>query len=197
MENEAIEIVQQNIGSVSPVPTPAPFEGESSSKLRGGYFYPSIGKMVGQRIKPLRVNPSLVQRVISSVKLPPRPVYETKTFSGRVETHPMDEVSAAQTPGGDGIWQQYLEDKKEANLKRNERLAAVLFSRGTEYTLPNNQWESEHEALGIEVPTEPGLKRAHFLATELEPEDINDLITEILRLTGVTEDKIKEAEATF
>lgn len=187
------------VEAVSPNPQPHVVQGaveEPAGKVRGGVFTASEGRMKGERIEVFKVSPSLVQKVISSVKPVKRPTYETKTFSGRVEVHPMDEVVAEQTPGYQGVWDQYIEDKAEVEAERNERLATVLLSRGTRYSLPSG-WEEEHEALGLIIPTEPNAKRAHYLAVELDPEDLNDLVKEILRLTGITEEKIKEAEASF
>lgn len=182
-----------------PSPKPYTLSGDvetPTGKVKNGVFTATEGKMKGERIEVFKVSPSLVQKVIQSVKTVKRPTYETRTFSGRVEVHPMDEVVAQQTPGYQGVWDQYLEDKAEMEAERNERLATVLLSRGTKYALPTG-WEEEHEALGITVPTEPNAKRAHYLAVELDPEDLNDLVKEILRLTGITEEKIKEAEASF
>lgn len=180
----------------APIPSYTP-TGEDTGKVRDGVFTATEGAMKGARIEVFKVSPTLVQKVIQSVKLPKRPTYETRTFSGRVEVHPMDEVVAQQTPGYQGLWDQYVEDKAQAEADRNERLASVLLSRGTRYTLPDTGWVDEHEAMGLEVPTEPNMRRAHYLAVELDPEDLNDLVKEILRLTGITEERIKEAEDSF
>lgn len=182
-------------------PSPAPFtlNGDVDapvSKVKNGVFTATEGKMAGEKIEVFKVSPTLVQKVIMSVKVPRRPTYETRTFSGRVEVHPMDEVVAQQTPGYQGVWDQYVEDKAEAEAERNERLATVLLSRGTKYKLPEG-WEAEHEALGVVIPVEPNARRAHYLSVELDPPDLNDLVKIILALTGITEDKIKEAEANF
>ena len=182
-----------------PSPRPYTVSGDAETptgKVRDGVFTCTAGRMAGEKISVFKVSPSLVQKVIQSVKNVKRPTYETRTFSGRVEVHPMDEVVAQQTPGYQGVWDQYIEDKAEMEAERNERLATVLLSRGTKYDLPTG-WEEEHEALGLVIPVEPNAKRAHYLAVELDPEDLNDLVKEVLRLTGITEEKIKEAEASF
>lgn len=191
--------VQHPSEVLPPSPQPYTIQGsveESTGKVVNGVFTATAGRMAGEKIAVFKVSPSLVQKVISSVKTVKRPTYETKTFSGRVEVHPMDEVVAQQTPGYQGVWDQYVEDKAEMEAERNERLATVLLSRGTRYDLPSG-WEEEHEALGLVIPTEPNARRAHYLAVELDPEDLNDLVKEILRLTGITEERIKEAEASF
>ena len=182
-----------------PSPAPMAILGDpnvATGKVVNGVFTCTEGKMKGEKIEVFKVSPTLVQKVIQSVKMPRRPTYETRTFSGRVEVHPMDEIVAQQTPGYQGLWDQYIEDKNEVEAERNERLATVLLSRGTRYKTPEG-WEEEHAALGVVVPTEPNAKRAHYLAVEMDPADLNDLVKEILRLTGITEEKIKEAEASF
>ena len=60
-------------------------------------FTTSTGLQI--QVKP--VDPAFLQRVLRSVEIPKRPTYEAKTFSGRVERHPLDAESAGQTEGGD------------------------------------------------------------------------------------------------
>ncbi len=197
---QADQVWSRPAPDLAPSPQPYSLTGDIDSptgKVKNGVFTATKGKLAGERIEVFKVSPTMVQKVISAVKTVKRPTYETRTFSGRVEIHPMDKLVAEQTPGYQGVWEQYLEDKAEVDAERNERLATLLLSRGTRYNVPTDGWEEEHEALGLVVPTEPNVKRAHYLAVELDPDDLNDLVKEVLRLTGITEEKIKEAEASF
>lgn len=158
----------------------------------------------GLRIKLKSVDPMLIKKSQDSVKLPDRPTYQAETRSGKVETFPLDGVSAEQVPNGKARWLAYLETRNEAFSQRNDNMVRSFFYYGTEMIDPiPTDWMEEQEALGIEVPTHQnpkiaeGLLRAHYLATHLNKDELGDLISAINRMMGVTEEDIQEAEAMF
>lgn len=151
----------------------------------------------GLEITLKTVDPSIIQQVMRSVPMPKRPTYEAKTFGGRYETHPLDEESAAQTPGGTAQWEAYQADLVQAQAEQNDRVTKALFMYGTDCEVPENGWAAKHEFLGLYVPVEPDMRRAHYLSSELSAEDLGNLITAIMRRTGVSEEAIADAEAAF
>lgn len=151
----------------------------------------------GLEITVKAVDPVFVQRAMASVEMPKRPTYEAKTFGGRYEIHPMDAESAKQTIGGKALWDFYQERLTAAQLKQNDVTIKALFLLGTECELPNNGWESKYRFLDILVPDNPDEKRAFYLASELPVEDISGLTSAIMKLTGVSEEAIADAEAAF
>ena len=151
----------------------------------------------GLEIEVKKVDPALIQKVMRGIKMPQRPVYEAKTFSGRMEYHPLDEDSAAQTPGGQAKWDFYQEQLAEAQTEQNDRVIRALFLYGTDCVIPENGWAERHEFLGMNVPDDPDMRRAHYLSSELPAEDLAGLTSAIMKMTGVSEEAIADAEAAF
>jgi hypothetical protein len=151
----------------------------------------------GREVQISRVDPMFIQRVINSVKMPKRPTYEVKTLSGRTETHLMDEASATETPGGEDIWKQYSDELTQATNEQNSRLMNALFYMGAKFDVPDDGWESKWNFLGIDVPEKTQERVAFYLTSELATEDTIGLMTAILRLTGVPEESLREAQDAF
>lgn len=151
----------------------------------------------GLTITLTRVDPIFLQSVANSVKLPKTPVYEVKTAGGRIETHRMDEVAAKQLEGGESIWQAWKDDYAAAQAEQAERIMRALFYMGTACELPSNGWEKKYQFLGINIPDDPDEKRSFYLASELPLKDVVGLTSEISKLTGISEDAIRQSEDAF
>jgi len=151
----------------------------------------------GLVIEVKKVDPALIQKVMRASPMPKRPVYEAKTFGGRIETHPLDEESAAQTPGGQDQWDYYQSELTEAQMAQNDRVINALFLYGTDCVVPDDGWVARHEFLGMRVPQEPDMMRAHYLSCELAAEDLAGVTSAIMKMTGVGEEAIADAEAAF
>ena len=76
----------------------------------------------GIRVTLKPVDPLFIQAVSSSVKIPKHPVYEVKTASGRIETHKMDKLAAAQLENGQSIWDNYIEELAAAQTEQSDRI---------------------------------------------------------------------------
>lgn len=146
-------------------------------------------------LKP--INPMLLRMAMSAVKIPKRPTYEAKTAGGRVEHHPLDEVSALDNPSDNARWQMYIEEREEAMGERTNASMRATFYYGTVMTPPNNGWDDEQEMLGIEVPSKPELRKAHYLMSTLTVADMNGLMRAITRNMGISEEGIEAAEDSF
>lgn len=157
------------------------------------------GVFKGFRIKLKPVQPMLISKAMDSVEVPKRPTYETKTASGKVQVQPYDEKVAEETEGGKTIWTYYQEELQRALGEQNNKVVTAILAVGTEFEIPaGGSWREDQEALGIPIPTNPILLRAHFLLTVLEdPAELNDITAKIMRLTGVSEEVIRQAEGTF
>jgi len=152
----------------------------------------------GLVIKISSIPPMLLQKVMSSVKMPERPTYEAKVgFSGRVEIWPLDEVSAKETEHGVTRWEYYDEVKTQQQAIQNDRITAAAFLFGTECEIPENGWDKRQEYLGLEIPTDPDQRRAHYLATELSAKDVADLMQAVLGTLQIPEEAIADAEGSF
>lgn len=156
------------------------------------------GKYTGLKVKLLPVQPMLVNKVMTSVEIPKRPTYETKSVSGRVQNLPMDEKAAKETPGGETLWLYYQEETERALTEQNNRVVNAILVMGTEFEVPEDGWDTIQELMGLDVPKIPALRRAHFLMTVItDPTELNELMSKIMRLTGVSEEVLAQAEGTF
>lgn len=163
------------------------------------------GRKLRLRIKA--VDPMIIMKARDAVKPPSRPTYQTKTATGKVETFPMDEESAADpaTPSGKARWESYQEEKQDALLRQGLSVMRAWFYYGAEWLdpMPDWDWIEEQQALEIEVPSHTNpridekLKKAHYLATKLGSKERERLMSLISRKGGVSEEAIAEAEAAF
>ena len=154
----------------------------------------------GVKIDLKRIDPVFLQAVISSVKMPDRPTYTATTVSGRTETHMMDEDSAKQTEGGEKIWETYQEELSRASSLQTERSLRALFLDGTvcpKGAFVDPQWEKKMRIIGVDLPSDPEELWVMYLMMSLSSDDIIRMSTQIMRLTGVDEETIQQAEDSF
>ncbi|HUW94627.1 MAG TPA: hypothetical protein VMW58_02475 [Anaerolineae bacterium] len=154
----------------------------------------------GMKIELRSVDPVFLQSVISSVKMPPVPTYTTTTISGRKETHKMDAQAAKETEGGEEIWKEYQEDLTRASSEQTERSLRALFLDGTvpptgEFIDP--QWQRKMEIIGVTIPDDPVELWVMYLMMAMTSDDIIRMSSHIMRLTGVDEELIQQAEDSF
>lgn len=158
----------------------------------------------GLKVKLRPVELIKIKNVRDSIKIPKRPVYETRTFSGKTQTLAMDEESAKQVPGGEAIWELYTEDRRQALEEQNDRIMRALFYFGTEIgEIPDTEWEEEQGIFGVETPTHSNekintrLRWVQYLISECKQKDLIGLSNAIMKVSGVTEEEIQEAEDAF
>lgn len=146
-------------------------------------------------LKP--VDPIFIQSVAASIKLPKAPTYEVTTISGRTERHKMDAKAAEQLPDGTSIWEQYIDEHNEAQTEQSNRILRAILYVGTEVELPTHDWEKKFRFLGMDIPDDPDERRVFYLLSELSTHDTMALMTQVMRLTGVDEEVVQQAEAAF
>lgn len=154
----------------------------------------------GMKIELRRVDPVFLQSVISSVKMPEIPTYKTTTVSGREETHKMDKEAAEQTEGGKEIWQSYEEDLARKSSEQTERSLRALFLDGTvppTGAFVDQEWQRKMEIIGVTLPEDPIELWVMYLMMAMSSDDIIRMSSHIMRLTGVDEELIQQAEDSF
>lgn len=154
----------------------------------------------GREIKIKKVDALFIQSVQSSVTFPDKPTYETKTGAGRIEHRKMDELSAKQTPGGEEIWKRYQTELAEATTLQMERSMKAILLDGTERPegeFITDKWQRRMRTIGIPLPEDPDELWVFYLSTSLTAEDLLGLSGAIMRLTGVAEEVIAQAEGSF
>ena len=105
--------------------------------------------------------------------------------------------SAKESPHGEVRWQYYEEETVAAQSAQNEKVTTAAFLFGTECEIPEDGWDIKQEFLGLEVPTDPDMRRAHYLATELPAEDIAGLMQAVMGQLQLPEELVADAEASF
>lgn len=131
------------------------------------------------------------------------PTYEVKTAAGNVEIHEHNEKTIADPSTSEedkDLWKKYQVGLKQAATEASEKVTEALLLRGVPFDLPkDNGWKEEQEFLGIEIPKKSHELKLHYLTTELvkSPADIIGLITAVTRHTGVSEEALAAAEASF
>ena len=156
------------------------------------------GQYAGLIVTVKKIPPMILSKVQSSSALPERPTYEATTSSGRVEIWPLDADGAEALGGRDKVrWDMYQEQLDTAMAEQNDRIIMAMFSFGTDCKLPDDGWEETFEDVGVKIPKNTNARRAFFLSTHLESEDITNLSKRIMEESGVSEEAINEAEAAF
>jgi len=155
------------------------------------------GEYAGLKVKVKKIAPMVLSKVQGAGKLPERPTYEAVTKSGRVEVWPLDAEGADQLEGGKTRWDFYQEQLDNALAEQNDRIIMAMFSFGTECEVPDDGWEEMFEVIGTEVPKNANMRRAFFLATHLDADDIAALSKKIMEASGVSQEAIDKAEESF
>jgi hypothetical protein len=154
----------------------------------------------GMKVKLNKVSPTLIQKAMNSVEMPDRPTYEASTLSGRVEVHYLDEVSAQDDPKDMGQWRAYREALEGKQGEQNQRVMNAIFLKGTSFDLPkDDEWLEDLEIIGIidDIPRRESERKLLYLQTQTDQEDLVELLTSIMKLTGVDEEVIQEMEDSF
>lgn len=166
---------------------------------RFGYIAPN-----GTKVKLRPVDLVKIKRVRDSVKLPKRPMYDTRTVTGRTQSFFLDEDSIDQVPNGKQIWEVYTETRREATEEQNDRVIRALLFHGTEIgEIPDNDWEEEQALFGVETQTHENekfnarLRWVEYLYATLGQRGLIGISNAIMRASGVTEEEIQEAEDAF
>jgi len=165
----------------------------------------------GVTLETIAVSPFLLEKVRQSVFdrlrndgiLIDCPTYEVKTAAGNIEIHEHNERTAADPATAEKekeLWVKYQAGLKRASTEASEKVTEALLLRGVKFDIPkDNGWKEEQEFLGIPIPEKAHELKLHYLTTELitSPADIIRLIAVVARHTGVSEEALAAAEASF
>lgn len=140
-----------------------------------------------------------LQAVMGMVEYPERPKYDVTLASGRVVQYPMDEKVAEETPELKPIWSQYIFDQAKAAGDEMRLMTGTVILDGTK--MPENwkdeRWERRMRIIGAQLPEDIEERWVLYLRTKISQSDIISLTGKIMRRTGVPEEYIDAAEASF
>lgn len=154
----------------------------------------------GREIRLRKADAFFIQSVQRSVTMPKKPTYETKTAGGRVEVRPMDKLAAEQTEGGLELWRQYEQDYAEATTTLMERSTRAVLLDGTvrpDGEFITDKWRARMRAVNVPLAEDEDELWLQYLIFSLTGEEILRISGKIMRLLGVAEEVIAEAEETF
>lgn len=160
----------------------------------------------GQEITVRPGSPLLVDKVRSSIRTPEAPTYEERIeLPGQepiINHVPMKSRDQAKKPEEELAWDRYEVELAKAKAEESQRMfdAMVIPAIIPDLKLPDDaMWEKIHKHLGLEIPEDEFEKKVHYLKFELikTVDDLTGLIVHIMRATGIDEEKVEQASASF
>ena len=99
------------------------------------------------------------------------------------------------------LWMDYLTKKSEAEAEATHRQELLFYWKGINEEVPNNGWEQDQleDDPSIVIPTDKRELKMHWVKTELlgSPQEQMKLFAAIMRLSGVSDEEVEAAEASF
>ena len=138
------------------------------------------------------------------LRRPKPPTYIVTTATGVSETHEHDAVSvldAKTTDAERAAWANYQAALTAHDAAYSEAFLRLLLTRGVEVPGANiGLWVEEQRWLGIDVPDEERERLFQYVWMEIIGDalrDIEGISLAVGKLSGVSEEAIQAAEATF
>lgn len=156
----------------------------------------------GREIKLAPIPQMLVEKVrdaaMRSVPVPPAPTYEVKIGDGDDTVTYAHDATTLTTPEEHAAWDAY-----QAALARQAQVAATrvmnfYYTRGVAEEM-DDAWMAEQRFFGVEIPEEPLERKLHWVQTEIltTPDDFQNCIIAIMEVSGVDDEAIRAARASF
>lgn len=153
----------------------------------------------GITVKVVGVSQLWLDKLRTAVQFPEPPKYSVKTVAGDEEWHEHDETTL-ETPEDKQAWQEYQVAYATAEFKRNEMITKYILTQGIEVVIPEEgDWADMMSFLGIQQSKNPVERKYDYIRTEVlgTAEDIAAVLTKVMRLTGVPEEALAEAQESF
>lgn len=149
------------------------------------------------------VPPLMIPRIAGSVKYPSKPTYTITLPGGATETHEYDTESIKTAPPEDvTAWEQYLTDLDAAGKLRVARMFTAILMEGVEVD-PSPEalvrWKKRQSMIGIEVSDDEEEAMEQYKETAVigTNDDMQYIFKRVMELTGVTQEVLDQASATF
>lgn len=97
-------------------------------------------------------------------------------------------------------WADYVVRRDAIMEKRNDSFIKAVFAKGVKVDMSRLEpWKMEMEYFGLEVPTNPIDLKVQYIQTEAigNAQDMINIITGVLSLTGVQEEDLAEVRGMF
>jgi hypothetical protein len=151
-------------------------------------------------IKPL--SPFLLDKLNTAFPVPDPPTYEIETATGDIETHFHDEESL-ETGEDREAWEAYNVEFNRIAQEKNDASIKVFIDQGV--ILPDEiapeieHWKDLLISCGIPVPKSEIDQKVEFVKDIVltNPDDIMLVMSEVVKLSGVSEKLVRQAEDSF
>lgn len=135
----------------------------------------------------------------SKIELP-KPTYEAEVAGGEKLLVPLDE-EIARNKGRQDEWFAYQKEQSRLDAEFTKRLADMAFWYGVEIEVPgaDSEWQKVSDHLGLKIPDDPIERKLRFIYEEVlgTPDDIKNLLVEILAVSQVDEEVVAKLRNSF
>lgn len=156
--------------------------------------------------------PLVPQRIDSSIEHPEKPTYKVETASGDIEVFEHDETTLESDEDKEA-WADYLQAESNSETELTEKLLYAVLLECVElenYDTAFAGWKHKQKLMGISIAegeegddesqAEAELEnKFYFMQTEVfhEQDDIGEILTIVMSLTGVSVEDLAEARDSF
>lgn len=152
------------------------------------------------QIKPL--SPFLLDKLNTAFPVPEPPTYEIETASGDIEIHVHDEETL-ETDEDKQAWEEYSIEFNRVAKEKNDASIRIFIDQGV--TLPEEilpeieHWKELLVSCGMPVPESAIDQKVEFVKDIIltNPDDIMLVMSEVVKLSGVSEKLVRQAEDSF
>jgi hypothetical protein len=153
----------------------------------------------GITVRIVGVSQLWLDKLRTAVKFPDPPKYSVTTVTGDVEYHSHDETTL-ETDEDRRLWAEYQAETAKAEFRRNEMITKYVLTKGVEVDIPDSgEWIDMNAFLGIDLPTNPIERKYEYVRSEVvgTAEDLAEIISKVMELSGVPQEALEEAKASF
>lgn len=143
--------------------------------------------------------PLEVPDIYESVNMPTKPTYTVELAGGGTQTFDHDETTLVSDEDK-ATWQEYLDQVEIADSLLTERMLNAILIEGIEVEPQNiERWKKRRKMIGLPIPEDEDELLLAYKKSEVacSKEDITDIMTSVMRLTGVSEEAMNKALRSF
>jgi hypothetical protein len=147
------------------------------------------------------IPPLMIPRVSNSIKFPDKPTYTVTLATGEKQVFEHDEKSLT-TEEDKEAWKKYLDDQKEAETELSQKMLKVILQEGVIVEDDDSRiarWKKRQAIIGLPVSEDIDQLLLDFKQDEVvkNAQDINDLMDQVMSLTGVKKEDLAAARQSF
>ena len=184
-------------------------ESKEVKKVKGVVTTLPYTTSTGKKIVLHGLPPMMVERLQAQydARKPKIPTYIIIDIAGTEEIHDHNittlevEGDPVETEKNKKLWDEYVKGTAAIDKESSEAMMRMIMLRGvyvSDYD-ENGSWIDEQEFLGLTIPSDTSARRYHYVQTEIigDANDLNTIMTIVMKLSGIPEEYLREAEHLF